>query len=146
MESVPTLSPSDEKVFQVITEMMTDDEFIKAQLEFMIKNNAIFEDTDENKLEYSPLYEEYLMLTETAIDAKIKQKLELSPEAVDAFYKSLKDENKIKALEALNKDTVDHLYTLVDFNRFKQQMLDSKKAALPTPESDPSVRAAMIAE
>ena len=40
----------------------------------------------------------------------------------------------MKACEAINKDTVDHLYTMLDFTKFKQQMLDAKKGNIPVPE------------
>lgn len=123
-------------MFQHITELLTDDYFVKGQLEFMTKHNAVFEDSDENKLEYTPLYEQYIMLTELSIESSIKSKLDLSTEDVEAFYTSLKDENKIKALEAINKETVDHLYTLIDFNRFKQQMLECKKVAQAAPKNE----------
>lgn len=89
----------------------------------------MFEDTDENKLEYTPLHEEFIKLSENAMEAYIKEQLGLAQEDIDAFYLALQEPNKLKVLEASNKDTVDHLYTMLDFAKFKQQMLDAKKGA-----------------
>ena len=141
MDSAAGLTPSEEKVFQTITALLTDHEFQQAQIEFMEKHCSIFEDTDENKLEYSPLYEEFIKLTEDAIEAHVKEKLEISHDEIEAFYKALKDDpSKIKACEAVNKDTVDHLYTLIDFAKFKQQMLDSKKSGYKTEDTSSEIQ------
>ena len=114
-------------MFTAIGELILKDEFQQAQVEFMEQNAGVFEDTDENKLEYTPLHEEFIKLTENAIEAHVKEKLGLTQEDIDTFYAALQEPNKLKVLEATNKDTVDHLFTMLDFNKFKKQMIESKK-------------------
>ena len=48
--------------------------------------------------------------------------------------------NKMKACGAISQQTVDHLYTLLDFNKFKKQMLEVKKGAnAPVPVHQPDI-------
>jgi len=48
---------------------------------------------------------------------------------MDSFYGVIKDNEKIvKQLEEIDKDVVDWLYKLIDFNAFKSSMLEAKNS------------------
>ena len=50
---------------------MMEDDFASTQAAFCRAECAIFEDTDENKLEYTPIFERYTDALETAIEAHL---------------------------------------------------------------------------
>ena len=52
----------DIEIFNAIVEIVTQQEFQKAQDQFMEKNADQFEDTDENKLSYTNIYHDYVHL------------------------------------------------------------------------------------
>jgi len=52
---------------------------------------------------------------------KFDEETEINP-----FYKSFKE--KLPQYEAENKDAVDVLYTFIDFSKFKEQILEIKRA------------------
>ncbi len=51
--------------------MITQDEFKKSCDEFYEKNQDKFEDTEENKLEYTNIYTEYVYILEQMIEANL---------------------------------------------------------------------------
>ena len=53
-----------EKIFTAISDLITQDDFAKSQMEFFEKNKDKFEDTEENKLEYTNIYTEYVYILE----------------------------------------------------------------------------------
>ena len=63
-----------QQIFKEITELVTEADFTKGQLDFFETNCQAFTDDEENKHEYKELHEEYIVLCETAIDAVIKSK------------------------------------------------------------------------
>lgn len=56
------------QIFDSISSLIASEDFRSAQMEFVKQKCGVFEDTDENKLEYTPIYEEYLALVEQAIE------------------------------------------------------------------------------
>ena len=64
MEATSASSISDENkaIFNSITDLVTKPEFMESCYEFMDKHKDTFEDTDENKLEYTPIHEEYIAI------------------------------------------------------------------------------------
>jgi len=53
-----------------------------------VKNCHIFEDTEENKLEYTTIYEEFVATSEKAIEAKLKEKSGLDDDAFANFLQT----------------------------------------------------------
>ena len=70
METGPT--EQDKKIFEAIANLMTQDEFLKANSEFLHNKCGIFEDTEENKLEYTIVYNDYVQIMEQAIEGELK--------------------------------------------------------------------------
>ena len=86
MEGADALTETEQKVFNAIKEVLLTKQFTDACIEYMTQNAAIFEDTDENKLEYTPLFEEYITMTEGCLDGYIKEQMEITQDDIDAFY------------------------------------------------------------
>lgn len=53
---------------------MTQADFAQAQDDFFEKNQDKFEDTEENKLEYTNIYTEYVYILEQVIEINLKDK------------------------------------------------------------------------
>ena len=68
MEST-SLTESETKIFTAIGQLMIEDDFTNATVAFAEANGSKFEDTDENKLEYTDIYNEYLTIIENIIEA-----------------------------------------------------------------------------
>ena len=94
-------------------------------MEFFEKHNHVFEDTEENKLEYSPIYESYVYILESVIDSRLIEKF--MPSETEEFYKTFKD--NLQTYEAINSDTLDTLYGFIDFDKFKDKMIKFKETA-----------------
>jgi len=72
MESTD-LTDSTMKVFNVLKSIMWEKEFLEANQSFFVKNCDIFEDIEENKLEYTNIYNEYLMIIEEVLESRAKE-------------------------------------------------------------------------
>ena len=81
-----------------------------------------FDENDENKLEYTPIYESYVKIMEDYIDAKMMEKY--SMDEIKSFY--LDFANDPAKYEAIDKAIVEELFAFTDFEQFKKQMLANK--------------------
>ena len=116
----------DMSIFKVICGAVTDTEFTSAQQEFYEKNAHIFNDDDENKLSYTDVFESYVYLLDQTITAKLLEAKYDEQADLEPFYKGFKA--NIKLYEAENPDVVDTLYTFIDFQKFKDNILEIKKS------------------
>ena len=114
---------TDVQIFNEVVTIVSDAKFLADQMEFFEKHYSIFEDTEENKLEYSPIYESYVYILESVIDSKLKEKFQ--PSETEDFYKSFKA--NIKTYEEINSDALDVLYGFIDFDKFKDKMVKFKQ-------------------
>jgi hypothetical protein len=55
-------------------------------MSFFTKNCGIFNEDEENKLEYTSVYETYVKLIETLIESQLKEKIGYSDEDISQFY------------------------------------------------------------
>ncbi|XP_042638070.1 ADP-ribosylation factor-like protein 2-binding protein [Orycteropus afer afer] len=102
-----------------IENIIMDDEFQVLQRSFMDKYYQEFEDTEENKLTYTPIFNEYLSLVEKYIE---EQLLEWIPRFnMAAFTPTLKNRK-----DEVADDIFDMLLTFMDFLAFKEMFLDYK--------------------
>jgi len=62
------------QVFKLLAELVTSMEFTDACYSFLEKNKDIFDEDDENKLEYTSVFEAYITILESTIDAKLYTK------------------------------------------------------------------------
>ena len=89
----------------------------------MEKNYDQFEDTEENKLIYTQIYEQFVELLENIIVVKLEVKFKT--EEIDTFYETFVDNMaKYEAEDAL---TVNSLFSFINFEKFKESILLYKK-------------------
>ena len=117
-------------IFNAISQLVISAEFNHDQSEFASKNISIFDEEEENKHEYKTIYDQYLEIMERLIEAKLVQEFNFTDEEVNDFYTTFQD--KKAEYEARNVDTVDALYSFIEFDRFKKEMLDFKKSQTHT--------------
>ena len=91
----------------------------------------LFDEEDENKLEYTNIYQDYVSLMEQILDVTLKNETYgHSDEQVSEFYKTFK--NNLEAYKAIDEDVMDILFGLVDFSKFKASILEYKKGMKDT--------------
>ncbi|XP_037672414.1 ADP-ribosylation factor-like protein 2-binding protein isoform X3 [Choloepus didactylus] len=95
----------------------SDDEFQLLQRNFMDKYYQEFEDTEENKLTYTPIFNEYISLVEKYIE---EQLLERIPGFNMAAFTTTLQHHK----DEVAGDIFDMLLTFTDFLAFKEMFLD----------------------
>lgn len=78
-----------------------------------------FEDTEENKLEYTNIYTEYVYILEQIIEATLLSKY--SNEDIEAFYGTFKE--NLTLYKTINPEVVETLFNFIDFDQFKKSML-----------------------
>lgn len=99
--------------------IIMDDEFQLLQRNFMEKHYREFEDTEENKLTYTPIFNEYISLVEKHIEEQLLERIPgFSMAAFTATLQHHKDE--------VAGDIFDMLLTFTDFLAFKEMFLDYK--------------------
>ena len=102
-----------------LQEIVIEDEFENLQNDFCEKYYKIFEDKNENKLEYTEIFNKYTKLIENYLEKNLIKRV---PQFnVNDFYKML-ESKKFKIDEQL----LDILINFADFQNFKQLMLDYK--------------------
>ncbi|XP_025225913.1 ADP-ribosylation factor-like protein 2-binding protein isoform X1 [Theropithecus gelada] len=105
-----------------LEDIIMDDEFQLLQRNFMDKYYLEFEDTEENKLTYTPIFNEYISLVEKYIEEQLLQRIPgFNMAAFTTTLQHHKDE--------VAGDIFDMLLTFTDFLAFKEMFLDYR--ALP---------------
>ena len=78
------VSEQNKQIFDKIQDIIANEDFVKAQYDFMKEHANTFDENDENKLEYTGIFESYVQITEQIIEVKLREIF--SNEPVDAFY------------------------------------------------------------
>ena len=116
---------SDDFKFDTFTEALQDivieEEFEKMQNDFCEKYYKIFEDKEENKLEYTKIFNEFTKTTEEFLEKNLQKRV--TQYKIEDFYKML-ESKKFKIDEQL----LDTLLDISDFNNFKDMMLNYKRS------------------
>jgi hypothetical protein len=68
MESI---SQKHKEIFTEIGNLLVKQDFIQAQFDFFEKTKDTFEDCEENKLEHTTIYNDYCMILDEIIEAKL---------------------------------------------------------------------------
>ena len=105
---------------EALQEIVIEDPFEKKQNDFCEKYYKIFEEKEENKLEYTKIFNEYTKTMEEFLEKELAKRVK--EYKVDEFYKLL-ESKKFKIDEQL----LDTLLDLSEFNSFKQMMLSYKR-------------------
>ena len=111
------------QVFNKICEIVLQPDFSDARFQFFEKNKDTFEDCEENKLEHTNIFKEYIMILEQIIETKLREAF--SDDDIKGFYTTFKE--KLPEYEKINSETVDTIFGFTDFDRFKQSMLTYKR-------------------
>ena len=90
----------------------------------MEKNVHIFDEEDENKLEYTSVYESYVGIMDDLMDHKLV--VEFGEDAVQEFYKDISVE--MEKYSALDQAAFNTIQSFLDFQAFKKQMMEVKSA------------------
>ena len=109
-----------DKFAEALQDIVIEDEFEKMQNDLCEKYYKIFEEKDENKLEYTKIFNEYTKTTEEFLEKELKKRVK--EYNIDDFYKLL-ESKKFKIDEQL----LDTLLDLSEFNNFKEMMLNYKR-------------------
>mmetsp|Transcript_22040 Transcript_22040/g.26029 ORF Transcript_22040/g.26029 Transcript_22040/m.26029 type:complete len:184 (-) Transcript_22040:92-643(-) len=100
--------------------ILLDESFVNLQTSFCERNCDEFDDTDENKLSYTGIFEEYCSVIEAFLEENVKREIkEFSLSSFGKLVASRKDE--------ICGDVFDLLLSLGDFAEFKDLMLDHKR-------------------
>lgn len=110
------------EIFGAIAKLIASSEFQEATFQYMDQHKDVFTDDDENKLEYTPIFNNYINILESVIDAQLYAKYD--QDSVGAFYMDFKD--NFKEYEKEDAEAVETLFSFTDFNKFKTQMLQCK--------------------
>ncbi|MGH0175758.1 UNVERIFIED_CONTAM: hypothetical protein FKN15_071386 [Acipenser sinensis] len=117
---LPSSSDADatfDTVVGYLEDIMMGDEFQQLQRNFMEKHYLEFEDSEENKLSYTPIFNEHIDLLEKYIE---QQLIERMPGfSMTAFTTSLQQHK-----DEIAGDIFDMLLTFTDFLAFKEMFLD----------------------
>lgn len=105
-----------------LEEILLDPEFEEVRESFCRSNCQVFEDTADNKLEYTVVFEKYTDLVESTLDARLKEAV---PGFSMAQFSKLLQAHK----DSLMGEVFDLLSSLGDFEAFKEIMLSYKAAA-----------------
>eukprot|EP01039_Chlorochromonas_danica_P010285 gene10285-11382_t len=108
-------------VVSALEEVVMDDRFQELQNSFCEKHCEKFEESKENRLEYTAIFNDYCDLIEKMIEDKLKEKIPgYSIVKMDNILRSHKDE--------LSGETFDMLNTVWEFLEFKDLMLSYKRS------------------
>lgn len=113
-------SPSDaefDAVVGYLEDIIMDDDFQLIQRSFMEKHYQEFDDSEENKLIYTSIFNEYISLVEKYIEKKLLDRI--PGFNMTAFTMSLQQHK-----DEMAGDIFDMLLTFTDFLAFKEMFLD----------------------
>jgi ADP-ribosylation factor-like protein 2-binding protein len=111
-----------------LQDLLVEEEFERLLDKFVAENAEIFEDSEENKLEYLPIFKKYKQIVETHLQKRLKQE-------IPGFSMKRMEELMMENKEDIDENVLDTLKTFEDFLAFKETMLLYKKNLEPTPKT-----------
>ncbi|XP_071403521.1 ADP-ribosylation factor-like protein 2-binding protein [Centroberyx affinis] len=100
-----------------IEDIIMEEEFQQLQQSFMEKHYLEFDDSEENKLCYTPIFNEYVDLLEKHLEQQLMERI---PNFNMSAFIDLLMQHK----EEVPSDIFDMLLTFTDFMAFKEMFLD----------------------
>lgn len=104
-------------VIGCIEDIVMEDQFQQLQRSFMEKHYQEFEDSEENKLSYTPIFNDYVDLLEKYLEQQLMEK-------IPGFNMNTFIELLMQHKEEVPGDIFDMLLTFTDFMAFKEMFLD----------------------
>lgn len=123
-----------DEVVGALEELLLEDEFTALQSAYLRRHCHEFDDTDENKLAYTSIFDGYVERMETFIDAYLTKRVP------DFDMRAFLEECEVRGEEQLAGDAFDVLTSMSDFGEFKQLMLAEKQAAQWRPTENTAAR------
>lgn len=120
-------------IFKSICDLVTKPEFQNDQMSFFEANYQHFNEEDENKLEYTTIYEQYVEIMDRTIQTKLMDEYQIGEEDIKSFLSTF--EEQIETYKKENSEVVDILFGYVDFQIFKKAMMTYKKGIVNKKES-----------
>jgi len=116
-----------------LEEVLLDPSFESIKKKFCEEHCGIFDDKDENKIEYTEIFQRYTSLIESTLDQKLTEKVpNFSMKRFETMLLSRQDE--------MDTEIFDLLLSLSDFDEFKEVMLSYKKPVnKPTTNSNAGI-------
>lgn len=111
-----------DKVIELLEEAIVDPDFELLKEKFCQENCHHFEDTNENKLIYMDLFNQYSRIIELFIESRLQQQM---PDMDLVKLMAMVEKNK----DGLVSDAFDLLVSLADFEAYKELMLSYKTEA-----------------
>ncbi|XP_045595507.1 ADP-ribosylation factor-like protein 2-binding protein isoform X2 [Procambarus clarkii] len=103
-----------------IENIILSDEFSSLREDFLKQHCHVFEDKDENKLEYMDIYKQYTNMIEAHIEKELSN--------LDSSFEMASFLQELTSSCAVDGEVFDLLMTLTDFLAFKTAMLDVKES------------------
>ncbi|XP_049430705.1 ADP-ribosylation factor-like protein 2-binding protein [Epinephelus fuscoguttatus] len=100
-----------------IEDIIMEEDFQQLQQSFMEKHYLEFEDSDENKLSYTPIFNEYVDLLEKQLEQQLRER-------ITGFNMTTFTELLMQHKEDVPGDIFDMLLTFTDFMAFKEMFLE----------------------
>mmetsp|Transcript_10692 Transcript_10692/g.13889 ORF Transcript_10692/g.13889 Transcript_10692/m.13889 type:complete len:188 (-) Transcript_10692:143-706(-) len=133
------LAPGDEEVLMIgqsvnpaelefdlvvgaLEDILLNEEFVALQRDFFAANCDEFEDTEENKLSYTEIFNNYTTMIEEFLEMKLVD--DLPNFSMERFIKQIEEQNE---QEEITGDVFEMLSSLGDFMEFKQLILSYKQ-------------------
>ena len=113
------------KIFQKISDLLTDDKFMANYNDFFFTSCQKFDEAEENKLEYTEIHGTFIKLLEDALESELMASF--TDQEITEFYEVLRQNHK--QFETMNESIYQTLWSFIDFNWFKQGMFKYKKMA-----------------
>ncbi|XP_033491200.1 ADP-ribosylation factor-like protein 2-binding protein isoform X2 [Epinephelus lanceolatus] len=104
-----------------IEDIIMEEDFQQLQQSFMEKHYLEFEDSDENKLSYTPIFNEYVDLLEKQLEQQLRER-------ITGFNMTTFTELLMQHKEDVPGDIFDMLLTFTDFMAFKEMFLEYRAA------------------
>lgn len=104
--------------------VLLDDSFTAVQNAFYEKYYAIFEDKEENKIEYTSIFEEYTALVEKTLEERLNL-------LIPGFKMSRFEEMLSSRQDEIGGEIFDLLLSFGNFDEFKEMMLSYKRMKAP---------------
>ncbi|CAF98910.1 unnamed protein product, partial [Tetraodon nigroviridis] len=103
-------------VIGCIEDIIMEEKFQQLQQSFMEKHYLEFDDSDENKLSYTTIFNEYVSLLEKHLEQQLMQR-------IPGFNMNTFTEVLMQHKEEVSGDIFDMLLTFTDFLAFKEMFL-----------------------
>ncbi len=118
-----TGSEEDNEFDQIVgslEDIMLEGRITSIQNEFFEEHYAIFEDTEENKIEYTQIFEKYTAMMEGSLNSLLTAK-------IPGFSMERFEEMLVKRQDEIMGEIFDLILSLGDFTEFKDLILNYKK-------------------